>query len=118
MTGGGVDYAFEAIGRKETVEQAWGMSRTGGTSVVIGMMPFGQKIEITGYEIFMQEKTLKGSMMGSNSFRVDMPRYNDMYLEGRLKLDEIISHHIPLEDINKGYEMMKRGEGARTVINF
>ncbi|MCP5024808.1 MAG: Zn-dependent alcohol dehydrogenase [Actinomycetia bacterium] len=118
LTGGGVDYAFEAIGRKETVEQAWGMSRTGGTSVIIGMMPFGQKIEITGYEIFMQEKTLKGSMMGSNSFRVDMPRYIDMYLDGRLKLDEMISHTISLEEINDGYEMMKRGEGARTVINF
>ncbi|MCP3912961.1 MAG: Zn-dependent alcohol dehydrogenase [Actinomycetia bacterium] len=118
MTGGGVDYAFEAIGRKETVEQAWSMSRTGGTSVVIGMMPFGQKIEITGYEIFMQEKTLKGSMMGSNAFRVDMPRYIDMYLDGRLKLDEMISHTIALEEINEGYEMMKRGEGARTVINF
>ncbi len=118
MTGGGVDYAFEAIGRKETVEQVWKMSRMGGTSVVIGMMPFGQKIEITGYEIFMQEKTLKGSMMGSNAFRVDMPRYIDMYLDGRLKLDEMISHTIALEEINEGYEMMKRGEGARTVINF
>ncbi|MDA3039824.1 MAG: Zn-dependent alcohol dehydrogenase [Actinomycetota bacterium] len=118
MTSGGVDYAFEAIGRKETVEQVWSMSRTGGTSVVIGMMPFGQKIEITGYEIFMQEKTLKGSMMGSNVFRVDMPKYCDMYLDGRLKLDEMVSHHMSLEQINEGYDLMKRGEAARTVIDM
>lgn len=118
MTGGGVDYAFEAIGRKETVEQVWKMSRMGGTSVVIGMMPFGQKIEIAGYEIFMQEKTLKGSMMGSNAFRVDMPRYCDMYLDGRLMLDEMISHHMPLEDINDGYELMRTGVSNRAVIDF
>jgi S-(hydroxymethyl)glutathione dehydrogenase/alcohol dehydrogenase len=118
MTGGGVDYAFEAIGRKETVEQVWSMSRLGGTSVVIGMMPFGQKVEIPGYEIFMQEKTLKGSMMGSNAFRVDMPRYCDMYLDGRLRLDEMISHHMPLEQINDGYELMRTGASNRAVIDF
>ncbi|MFV0259704.1 MAG: Zn-dependent alcohol dehydrogenase [Acidimicrobiales bacterium] len=118
MTGGGVDYAFEAIGRKETVEQVWSMSRMGGTSVVIGMMPFGQKIEITGYEVFMLEKTLKGSMMGSNAFRVDMPRYVDMYLDGRLRLDEMISHHLTLDQINDGYELMRTGASARAVIDF
>jgi len=118
MTGGGVDYAFEAIGRKETVEQVWEMSRKGGTSVVIGMMPFGQKVEITGYEIFMLEKTLKGSMMGSNAFRVDMPRYCDMYLDGRLRLDEMVSHTLPLEEINHGYELMRSGKSARAVIDF
>ncbi|MEL7155653.1 MAG: Zn-dependent alcohol dehydrogenase [Actinomycetota bacterium] len=118
LTEGGVDYAFEAIGRKETVEQVWKMSRMGGTSVVVGMMPFGQKIEIAGYEIFMLEKTLKGSMMGSNAFRVDMPKYCDMYLDGRLLLDEMISHHLPLDDINDGYQMMRDGTSNRAVIDF
>ena len=118
LTSGGVDYAFEAIGRKETVEQVWSMSRIGGTSVVIGMMPFGQKVEIPGYEIFMQEKTLKGSMMGSNAFRVDMPRYVDMYLDGRLLLDEMISHHLSLEEINEGYQLMRDGASNRAVIDF
>jgi S-(hydroxymethyl)glutathione dehydrogenase/alcohol dehydrogenase len=118
LTGGGVDYAFEAIGRKETVEQVWKMARMGGTAVVIGMMPYGQKIEITGYEIFMLEKTLKGSMMGSNVFRVDMPRYCDMYLDGRLKLDEMISHRLPLDQINDGYQLMRDGASNRAVIEF
>lgn len=118
LTSGGVDYAFEAIGRKDTVEQVWAMSRMGGTSVVIGMMPFGEKIEITGYEIFMLEKTLKGSMMGSNAFRVDMPRYCDMYLDGRLLLDEMISHTLALDEINDGYELMRTGASNRAVIDF
>ena len=118
LSQGGVDYAFEAIGLKQTVEQAWRMLAIGGTATVIGMMPFGATVEIPGYEIFMQEKTLKGSMMGSNQFRTDMPRFVDMYLDGRLKLDEMVSQHIPLEKVNDGYDAMRRGELARTVIDF
>lgn len=118
MTGGGVDYSFEAIGLKNTVEQAWKMLDVGGTATVIGMMPFGVSVEIPGYEIFMQEKTLKGSMMGSNQFRTDMPRFIDMYLDGRLMLDEMVSEHLPLERVNDGYAAMQRGENARTVIDF
>ena len=118
LTGGGVDYAFECIGLKQTCEQAWGASRSGGTTVIVGMMPFGEKIEIPGFEVFMMEKRLQGSMMGSNAFRVDMPRYVDMYLDGRLMLDEMISAHMPLEDINVGYEQMRQRVGTRTVIDF
>ena len=51
-------------------------------------------------------------------FRVDMPKYCDMYLDGRLRLDEMVSHHLPLEQINDGYDLMKRGESARTVIDM
>jgi S-(hydroxymethyl)glutathione dehydrogenase/alcohol dehydrogenase len=66
----------------------------------------------------MFEKTLKGSMMGSNAFRVDMPRYVDMYLDGRLMLDEMISGTISLDQVNEGYEWMRRGEATRTVIDL
>ena len=118
LTGGGVDYAFEAIGLKATVEQAWDMTCIGGTTVVIGMMPHGEKIELTGWEIFFQERTLKGSLMGSNVFRVDMPKLIDMYLDGRLMLDEMVSAHLSLEEVNAGYDMMRAGEVARTVISF
>ena len=118
MTGGGVDYAFECIGLKATCEQAWAASKVGGTTVIVGMMPLGEKIEIPGHEVFMMEKRLQGSMMGSNSFRVDMPRYVDMYLDGRLMLDEMISGHIRLEQINEGYEQMRQQIGARTVVDF
>lgn len=117
LTQGGVDYAFEAIGLKTTCEQAWKMLRVGGTATVIGMVPMGQSIEVPGFELLM-EKKLQGSMMGSNRFRIDMPRYVDFYLSGKLHLDPLISRRIPLEQINEGMEALKTGEVARQVITF
>jgi len=117
MTGGGVHHAFEAIGLKVTAEQAFGMLRNGGAATVIGMIPLGQKVEVDGFQ-FLMEKKLQGSNMGSNQFRTDMPRLIDMYLDGRLMLDEMVSAHIQLEDINEGFEQMKTGAIARNVIMF
>ncbi|MEZ5262406.1 MAG: Zn-dependent alcohol dehydrogenase [Acidimicrobiales bacterium] len=117
LTKGGVHYAFEAIGLKVAAEQAFGMLRRGGTACVIGMIPVGQKVEVPGYEL-LSEKRLMGSNMGSNRFRIDMPRYIDFYLDGRLKLDELVSARIKLEDINEGFANMKAGSVARSVIVF
>jgi S-(hydroxymethyl)glutathione dehydrogenase / alcohol dehydrogenase len=117
LTGGGVDYSFEAIGLKATTEQAWQMLKNGGTATVIGMIPIGTMVELHGVE-FLFEKRIQGSNMGSNHFKVDMPRYVDMYLQGRLKLDELVSARIKLEDANQGFAAMKAGEVARSVIMF
>ena len=117
IAGGGVHYAFEAIGMKQTTEQAFGMLRAGGTCTVIGMIPLGESVEIPGYEL-LAEKKLIGSNMGSNRFRVDMPRYIDLYLDGRLKLDELVSRRITLDEVNDGFDAMKAGEVARSVIMF
>src|SRR5213082_1727896 len=117
MTGGGVQYSFEAIGLKVAAEQAFGCLAVGGTATIIGMIPVGQKVEIDGYQ-FLSEKKLQGSMMGSNRFRVDMPRYLEFYLQGRLKLDEMISKEGRLEDVNEAFRAMKAGEVARTVLRF
>ncbi|MGH9210385.1 MAG: Zn-dependent alcohol dehydrogenase [Acidimicrobiales bacterium] len=117
LTGGGVHYSFEAIGLKTTAEQAFGMIRNGGTATIIGMIPVGQVLELNGYE-FLYEKKLQGSSMGSNRFRVDMPRLVDLYLDGRLKLDELVSLRLTLDEVNDGFEAMKTGEIARSVINF
>jgi S-(hydroxymethyl)glutathione dehydrogenase / alcohol dehydrogenase len=117
LTGGGVHYAFEAIGLKQTTEQAWKMLRPGGTATVIGMIPVGTMIEIHGVD-FLSEKKIQGSSMGSNRFRVDMPRLIDLYLDGRLKLDELVSRRLRLDEINDGFDAMKAGEVARSVIVF
>ncbi len=117
LTGGGVDYAFEAIGKKETAEQSFDMLRAGGTATIIGMIPQGTKIEIDGPS-FLREKRIQGSSMGSNHFRVDMPRYVDFYLQGRLKLDELVSRRLKLEDVNDAFRYMKEGSVARSVITF
>ena len=117
MTGGGVHYAFEAIGLKSTTEQAWKIIRAGGCATVIGMIPVGTNIEIHGPEL-LSEKKLQGSNMGSNRFRVDMPRLVDFYLAGKLHLDDLISGHMKLEDINDGFRALEGGEVARQVIMF
>ncbi len=117
LTGGGVHYSFEAIGLKQTAEQAFSMIRPGGTATIIGMIPVGVKIELTG-SAFLQEKKIQGSMMGSNRFRVDMPRFVDYYLAGKLHLDEMVSKRIGLADVNEAFADMKSGNVARSVILF
>jgi S-(hydroxymethyl)glutathione dehydrogenase/alcohol dehydrogenase len=117
LTGGGVDHAFEAIGLKVAAEQAFGMIKNGGCATVIGMIPFGQNVELPGFQ-FLMEKKIQGSNMGSNRFRIDMPRYVDMYLQGKLNLDDMISARLPLSEINSAFEAMKTGEIARDVIIF
>jgi S-(hydroxymethyl)glutathione dehydrogenase / alcohol dehydrogenase len=117
MTGGGVDYSFEAIGLKKVAEQAFNSLKAGGTATVIGMIPVGQKVEIDGY-MFLTERKLQGSNMGSNRFRIDMPKYIDFYLQGRLNLDDMISQRRKLEDVNDAFRAMKAGEVARTVLMF
>ena len=117
MTQGGVHYSFEAIGLKKTTEQAFGMLRRGGACTVIGMIPVGTMIEVHGVE-FLAEKRIQGSLMGSNRFRVDMPRLVDFYLDGKLHLDQLISNRIKLEDINDGMASLKSGKIARNVIMF
>jgi S-(hydroxymethyl)glutathione dehydrogenase/alcohol dehydrogenase len=117
LTGGGVEYSFEAIGLKATAEQAFGMLRNGGTATVIGMIPIGQKVEVPGVE-FLFEKRLQGSNMGSNAFRVDMPRYVDLYLQGRLNLDDLVSKRIRLDQVNEAFADLEKGEVARSVILF
>ena len=118
LTGGlGVDHAFEAIGLKATAEQCFAMLKRGGTATVIGMIPMGAIIELPGPD-FLREKRIQGCVMGSNRFRVDMPRYVEMYLQGRLKLDELVSARIPLEEVNQSFDTMRAGEIARSVIVF
>ncbi len=115
--GAGVHFSFEAVGLKDTAEQSFKMIRPGGQATVIGMIPVGTKIELHGPEL-LSEKTLTGSNMGSNQFRTDMPRFVEMYLDGRLKLDEMVSATIELDQINDGFAEMKTGNVARSVITF
>jgi S-(hydroxymethyl)glutathione dehydrogenase/alcohol dehydrogenase len=117
LTGGGVDYTFEAIGLKATAEQAFNMLGKGGTATVIGMVPIGQRLEIDATQL-ISGKRLQGSNMGSNRFRIDMPQYVDWYLAGKLKLDELVSATMPLEEINAGFEALASGEVARQLILF
>jgi S-(hydroxymethyl)glutathione dehydrogenase / alcohol dehydrogenase len=117
MTGGGVEYSFEAVGLKITAEQSFQCLRAGGTATIIGMVPFGMKIELHGYD-FLRERKIQGSSMGSNRFRFDMPKLLNAWKKGELKLDHLISSHIKLDDINEGYTNLKGGQVLRQLIDF
>ena len=118
LTGGGVDYSFEAIGLKKTAEQAFDCLAIGGTATLIGMVPLGEKLEISPQRLMSGERKLQGSLMGSNRFKFDMPIYMDFYLQGRLKLDEMVTRTMPLEDVNEAMRAMKAGEVSRSVLIF
>ncbi len=117
LSKGGVHHAVECLGLKETVEQSFRMLASGGTATVVGMVPHGQNIELHGYDL-LRERRLQGSLMGSNRFRIDMPRLIELYMQGRLHLDDWISERIKLEQINEGFQAMKEGRVLRSVIDF
>jgi len=117
MTKGGVHYAFEAIGTKSTAEQAFAMLRPGGTATIIGMVPFGVKIELHSHD-FLRDRKLQGTSMGSNRFRVDMPRLLSLWRQGRLKLDYLISGRLRLDQINEGFAALKSAAPVRQLIDF
>nr|WP_218680923.1 Zn-dependent alcohol dehydrogenase [Rhodococcus qingshengii] len=117
ITGGGVDYSFEAVGNHATVEQGMAMLRPAGVCTVVGMVPDRTPIQVLGSELFFKEKRLQGSFMGSNQFKVDVPRYLDLYRQGRLLLDEMVSAHVSLDDINAGFDLMVGGTATRVVAD-
>jgi S-(hydroxymethyl)glutathione dehydrogenase/alcohol dehydrogenase len=117
LTAGGVHYSFEAIGAKSAAEQSFQMLRPGGLATIIGMIPLGQKIELHGAD-FLRNRRIQGTSMGNNHFRVDMPRMLKLWQQGRLKLDHLISGHIPLEQINEGFALLKSAAPVRNLIKF
>ncbi|GAB4326493.1 MAG: Zn-dependent alcohol dehydrogenase [Dehalococcoidia bacterium] len=117
MTGGGVDFAFEAIGLKVTAEQCFNMIKRGGRAVVVGMIPVTDTVNVPGVG-FLMEKGIIGSFYGSTRQTHDMPWLMELYRQKRLKIDELISRRYKLDQINEAYEALKNGEVNRSVIMF
>ncbi|MBS0474863.1 MAG: Zn-dependent alcohol dehydrogenase [Proteobacteria bacterium] len=117
LTRGGVDYAIEAVGRPASGELAVKALRRGGTATILGMMPLTHSVGLSAMDL-LSGKKLQGAIMGMNRFPVDMPRLVDFYMRGLLDLDTIIAERIPLEAINDGFDKMKAGHSARSVIVF
>lgn len=118
MTSGGVDHALECVGLKSTVEQAFRVLKPGAVATVVGMVPEGTKIEVDGVSLLF-ERRLQGSNMGSNRFRIDIPRYIDLYRDGRLNLDRLITSRIDLGEVDTALAALKTAEGVmRSVVVF
>jgi Zn-dependent alcohol dehydrogenase len=119
LTGGrGVDYAFDAIGGEATTLQILDAIRPGGTAVIVGMAAMAVRAPVTPYLMALQEKTLKGTMYGSVRPNLDFPRLVDLYLDGRLKIDQLVSRTYRLDEINDGFAALRSGQVARGVVVF
>ncbi len=114
----GVDYAFEVIGNPKTILQAYNMVRAAGTAVIVGMAHHASDVSIPAQHLVSTERRLIGSFYGSCQPKVDMPKLLNLYTEGKLKLDELITRHYRLEQINEAFADMEAGENARGVILF
>ena len=117
LTNGGADYAFEALGRESTIQQAWRSLDVGGEAVLVGLLKSGATLTLDSGP-FLNEQSIKGCYFGSSDIRTDIPALVDLYLDGRLYLDELISRRIGLHELNDAFDALRRGEGARSVLVF
>lgn len=111
------DYAFEVIGSTEVINQALHTTRRGGVTVAVGVTPTGAQLTIDP-DFLHAERVLMGCSYGSCYPRADMPRFIDLYMAGKLKLDELISRTFSLDEINTAFEVLDRGEVARSLILY
>lgn len=116
--GRGVDYAFEAIGLPFTIEQAYEAVRRGGTAVVVGQVADGVKISIDPFVMSDQEKRLIGSNYGSSVQSIDFPKIIDLYMNGQVDLDSMVTDRIKLSEVNDAFAQMRKGQGIRSVIEY
>jgi S-(hydroxymethyl)glutathione dehydrogenase/alcohol dehydrogenase len=118
LTGGGADYSFECIGNVEVMRQALECCHRGwGESVIIGVAASGQEIATRPFQL-VTGRVWRGTAFGGARGRTDVPKIVDWYMEGKVRIDELITHKLPLERINEGFELMRRGESIRSVVEF
>ncbi|MEP6569727.1 MAG: zinc-dependent alcohol dehydrogenase family protein [Acidobacteriota bacterium] len=118
LTAGGVDYSFESVGNEQVLIQAYQATKRGGTTITIGLPAPDKKFSIPAVSLTLEERTVKGSYMGSSVPRRDIPRYIDMYLAGLLPVDKLHTHTLRLDDINLGFDRLAQGQAVRQIINF
>jgi S-(hydroxymethyl)glutathione dehydrogenase/alcohol dehydrogenase len=118
LTGGGADYSFECIGNVQVMRQALECCHKGwGVSVIIGVAGAGQEISTRPFQL-VTGRVWKGTAFGGARGRTDVPKIVDWYMDGRIAVDELITHQLPLDRINEGFDLMHRGESIRTVVTF
>ncbi|MCZ6577509.1 MAG: S-(hydroxymethyl)glutathione dehydrogenase/class III alcohol dehydrogenase [Gammaproteobacteria bacterium] len=118
LTKGGADYSFECIGNVETMRQALECCHKGwGESIIIGVAGAGQEIRTRPFQL-VTGRVWRGTAFGGARGRTDVPKFVDWYMEGKINIDDLITHTMPLADINKGFDLMEKGESIRGVVVF
>src|SRR6185369_12242146 len=118
LTGGGADYSFECIGNVKTMRQALECCHKGwGVSVIIGVAGAGQEIATRPFQL-VTGRVWKGTAFGGARGRTDVPKIVDWYMQGKINIDDLITHTLKLEDINKGFDLMHQGKSIRSVVVY
>jgi S-(hydroxymethyl)glutathione dehydrogenase/alcohol dehydrogenase len=118
MTGGGVDFSFECIGNVEVMGQALQCCHKGwGQCIVIGVAGAGEEIHARPF-LLVTGRSWRGTAFGGTRGRTELPRYVDWYMRRRIKLDEYVTHSMPLEEINRAFDLMDEGESIRSVVKY
>jgi S-(hydroxymethyl)glutathione dehydrogenase/alcohol dehydrogenase len=118
LTDGGVDYSFECIGNVNVMRQALECCHKGwGESIIIGVAGAGQEIATRPFQL-VTGRVWRGTAFGGAKGRTDVPRIVDWYMDGKINIDDLITHVLPFEEINKGFDLMHAGESIRTVVTY
>ena len=118
LTDGGVDYSFECIGNTQVMRQALECCHKGwGESIIIGVAGAGQEIATRPFQL-VTGRVWKGTAFGGAKGRTDVPQIVDWYMEGKINIDDLITHQLALEDINQGFDLMHAGESIRSVVLY
>lgn len=117
-TGGGVDFAFEMAGSVRALDLAWQVTRRGGTTVTAGLAPPSAQFALSPVKLVAEERTLKGSYIGSCVPQRDIPKFIRWYREGRLPVDQLLAERLRLEELNAGFDRLASGNTVRQVVVF
>jgi alcohol dehydrogenase len=118
LTNGGADYVFESVGSETALIQAYHATRRGGMTVTVGLPDPKKVFSIPAVSLVMEERTLKGSYMGSCLPRRDIPRFIEMYRAGDLSVDKLQTHSLQLDNINLGFDRLAQAQAVRQLISF
>jgi S-(hydroxymethyl)glutathione dehydrogenase/alcohol dehydrogenase len=118
LTDGGADYSFECVGNTGLMRQALECTHKGwGKSFIIGVAAAGQEISTRPFQL-VTGREWRGSAFGGARGRTDVPKIVDWYMDGKINIDDLITHRLPLERINEGFDLMKAGESIRSVVLY
>ena len=118
LTGGGADYSFDATGNVQVMRDALECAHKGwGESVIIGVAPAGAEISTRPFQL-VTGRVWRGTAFGGARGRTDVPKIVDWYMEGKINIDDLITHEMPLDEINKGFDLMHAGESIRSVVVY
>jgi alcohol dehydrogenase len=118
MTGGGADNVFESVGSEIVLQQAYQGTARGGTTITVGLPAPNKMLSVPAVSLVAEERTIKGSYMGSAVPRRDIPRFISMFQAGLLPVDKLITHTLKLDAINRGFDRLAKAEAVRQIVTF